>query len=173
MIDYRYRLFQLLNKELTFDVDLATVSCGLNAALFLIAAPEDGGKEKWGYAGAAYGTGGCDGQPFATPLVGSCDEIDLLEANALSQSFNAHHPCGPKGGFCNVTQDYGCGSNPYAAGFRDFHGRGATNAIDTTKPFTVVTRFVTVDGTDNGQLKEIQRSYIQDGRVIDYPTVRK
>ncbi len=56
-------MFKLLNKEFTFDVDLSTLSCGLNVALWMCAAPEDGGKERWGYSGAAYGTDTCDGQP--------------------------------------------------------------------------------------------------------------
>lgn len=36
-----------------------------------------------------------------------------------------------------------------------------------TKKLTIVTRFITGDGTDNGNLVEIKRYYIQDGKV--YP----
>ena len=32
---------------------------------------------------------------------------------------------------------------------------------------TVVTQFITSDGTDNGDLVEIRRLYVQDGKVID------
>ena len=32
---------------------------------------------------------------------------------------------------------------------------------------TVVTQFVTSDGTDNGDLVEIRRVYVQDGQVIE------
>ena len=46
----RYRMFALLNQELRFDVDLSTWGCGLNAALYFVAMPEDGG-ESIGYAG--------------------------------------------------------------------------------------------------------------------------
>jgi hypothetical protein len=45
-----------------------------------------------------------------------------------------------------------------------------TMQVDSTQRFTVVTRFVTVDGTDNGNLKEIQRFYIQKDRTIQQPT---
>ena len=38
--------------------------------------------------------------------------------------------------------------------------------MDTTKPFTIVTQFVTDDGTDTGTLKSINRFYVQDGKVI-------
>lgn len=36
---------------------------------------------------------------------------------------------------------------------------------------TVVTQFITTDGTDNGDLKEIRRYYVQNGRRIDLPAV--
>lgn len=39
--------------------------------------------------------------------------------------------------------------------------------VDTSKPFTVVTQFLTTDNTTNGTLGEIRRMYIQDGKLID------
>jgi cellulose 1,4-beta-cellobiosidase len=38
--------------------------------------------------------------------------------------------------------------------------------VDTSKPFTVVTQFISSDGTASGQLKEIRRLYIQRGKKI-------
>ena len=38
--------------------------------------------------------------------------------------------------------------------------------VDTTKVFTVVTQFITDDGTADGNLVEIKRFYVQDGTVI-------
>eukprot|EP00957_Ditylum_brightwellii_P208149 15356060-Ditylum_brightwellii.AAC.1 len=35
---------------------------------------------------------------------------------------------------------------------------------------TVVTQFLTTDGTDNGDLSEIRRFYVQDGVIIDSPS---
>jgi cellulose 1,4-beta-cellobiosidase len=49
-------------------------------------------------------------------------------------------------------------------GNKDFYGPEKT--VDTTKPFTIVTQFVTDDGTDSGTLKSIHRFYVQDGKVI-------
>lgn len=43
---------------------------------------------------------------------------------------------------------------------------GPAKNVDTTKPFTVVTQFVTTDGTANGDLAEIRRVYVQNGKVI-------
>jgi hypothetical protein len=39
--------------------------------------------------------------------------------------------------------------------------------VDTTRPFTVRTQFVTADGTDNGALSEIRRTYVQNGKTIE------
>ena len=38
--------------------------------------------------------------------------------------------------------------------------------LDTTKPMTVVTQFVTEDGSDSGRLKEIRRQWVQGGKVV-------
>jgi len=55
----KYQMFTLMNNEFTFDVDLSTVDCGLNAALYFVAMDEDGGTAKYSSnkAGAKYGTG--------------------------------------------------------------------------------------------------------------------
>lgn len=59
-----YQMFTLNNNEFTFDVDLSTVECGLNAALYFVAMEADGGKKSYStnQAGAKYGTGYCDAQ---------------------------------------------------------------------------------------------------------------
>ena len=60
----RYYMFKLKNQELSFDVDLSALGCGLNAALYLVQMEEDGGMSKHpsNKAGAKYGTGYCDAQ---------------------------------------------------------------------------------------------------------------
>ncbi len=49
-------------------------------------------------------------------------------------------------------------------GDTSFYGAGMT--IDTTKKFTVVSQFITNDGTSGGTLSEIRRFYVQNGVVI-------
>jgi cellulose 1,4-beta-cellobiosidase len=49
-------------------------------------------------------------------------------------------------------------------GNQSFLGMGKT--VDTTKPFTVVTQFITSDNTSSGPLSEIRRLYVQNGNVI-------
>ena len=156
-------MFNLINRELRFDVDVSTWGCGLNAALYLVVMPEDGGKANMGYSGPTYGTGYCDAQigPWT-----SCVEMDIWESNSLANALTTHG-CSSTGN-CDPA---GCGFNAYGLGNKNFYGRGATNQVDTTQPFTVVTRFVTNDGTDDGYLTEIQRSYIQSGRTIPNPAV--
>ena len=62
--DSHYQLFQLLNQEFTFDVDMSNLPCGLNGALYLSEMDADGGLAKYptNKAGAKYGTGYCDSQ---------------------------------------------------------------------------------------------------------------
>lgn len=59
-----YQMFTLLNNEFAFDVDLSTVECGINSALYFVPMKPDGGKsgEPNNNAGAKYGTGYCDSQ---------------------------------------------------------------------------------------------------------------
>ena len=58
----------------------------------------------------------------------------------------------------------GCDFNSFRMGDTSFLGPGLT--VDTTKPITVVTQFVTSDGTQAGDLTEIRRVYVQNGKVI-------
>ena len=70
--DSKYKMFKLKNKELTFDVDVSNMPCGLNGALYSVGVPEDGGMSSGANgnataggnnaAGAKHGTGRCDAQ---------------------------------------------------------------------------------------------------------------
>ncbi|KAI2624735.1 putative cellulose 1, 4-beta-cellobiosidase [Xylaria nigripes] len=128
-----YQTFTLANNELAFDVDLSTVDCGLNAALYFVSMPEDGGmsSEPNNKAGAKYGTGYCDAQcardlkfvggkaniegwapspnnPNAGvgPYGACCPEIDIWESN--SHSFTSTlHPC--ENTAYHVCETSGCG----------------------------------------------------------------
>ena len=57
--DDKYQMFTLMGNEFAFDVDLSTVECGLNSALYFVAMEEDGGMASYpsNQAGAKYGTG--------------------------------------------------------------------------------------------------------------------
>jgi cellulose 1,4-beta-cellobiosidase len=200
--DDHYKTFKLLNQEFTFDVDASQLPCGVIGALYFVQMDADGGKSKYpgNAAGAAYGTGYCDAQcphslkfvngeanvenwvpSKSDPKAGSgkygtcCPEMDIWEANQISNSLSPH-PCTVNGqtrcltaAECSVCDKDGCSWNPYRMGNKTFYGPGSQFTIDSTKPLTVVTRFITSDGTANGDLVEIKRLYKQDGKTYEMP----
>merc|ERR1740121_492567 len=110
-----------------------------------------------------------------------CTEVDIWEANSVATAFTMHpctiegtHLC--KGKECGdnakkerydgVCDKDGCDFNSYRMGVENFFGPGPDYTVDTEKPMTVVTQFVTDDGTDDGDLVEVRRLYVQGGKVI-------
>jgi len=63
----------------------------------------------------------------------------------------------------------GCDYALYRLGNHDFYGPGLT--VDSDQPFTLITQFITADGTDTGELVEIRRIYMQYGEVYENPAV--
>jgi cellulose 1,4-beta-cellobiosidase len=198
----KYRMFNLLNKEFTFDVDVSKLPCGVNGAVYFSEMDEDGGLSRFegNKAGAKYGTGYCDAQcprdikfingeanvegwggdggNSGTGKYGTCcAEMDIWEANSDATAYTPH-PCKVfeqtrcEGVDCGVGEDRysamcdkdGCDFNSFRMGNKEFYGPDMV--VDTTKPFTLVTQFVTDDGTDTGALKSIHRFYVQDGTVV-------
>ncbi|KAF9886505.1 hypothetical protein FE257_011412 [Aspergillus nanangensis] len=166
--DGDYVMMKLLGQELSFDVDLSTLPCGENGALYLSEMSATGGANQYNTAGAKYGSGYCDAQcPVQTWRNGTlntggqgycCNEMDILEANSRANAFTPH-PCSSSD--CDKG---GCGFNPYALGQQNYWSPGGT--VDTSKPFTITTQFVTSDGTTTGKLTEIRRQYIQNSKLI-------
>ncbi|KAG8157250.1 hypothetical protein KVR01_012958 [Diaporthe batatas] len=165
-----YVSFQLLGQELTFDVDLSTLPCGQNGALYLSEMDITGGRSDVNTGAANYGSGYCDAQcPVQTWKNGTlntdksaycCNEMDILESNRAAASFTPH-PCNDDVTDCDKG---GCGFNPYSQGYKNYWAPGGT--LDTSKPFTVTTQFVTDDGTTAGTLSEIRRVYQQGGVTV-------
>jgi cellulase len=166
--DGNYPQVKLLGQELTFTVDLSDLPCGENGALYLSEMDPSGGRNEYNQGGANYGSGYCDAQcPVQTWKNGTlntsgagycCNEMDILEANSRANAFTPH-PCTDTD--CDKS---GCGFNPYAQGFTNYYGPGGT--VDTSKPFTVVTQFITDDGSTKGTLTKITRKYIQNGKLV-------
>ncbi|KAJ7032516.1 cellulase [Mycena alexandri] len=181
-----YTDFKVMNQEFTFDINIANVPCGYNAALYFSEMEVDGGLSSLNKAGAKYGTGYCDSQcpkgdffdgiiNYNGSLGACCNEMDIWEANSKATQLTPH-PCNIpseitcSGSQCtSVCDPSGCDFNPFRMGNPSFYGPGMT--VDTNKPFTVVTQFVTDDGTATGTLSEIRRIYIQDGVVIQNAAV--
>lgn len=104
--------------------------------------------------------------------------MDIWEANSISAAYTPHvcsvdgqtrcegTECGDGDQrYEGVCDKDGCDFNSYRMGDTDFYGPGKT--VDTKSKFTVVTQFITDDGTDTGTLSEIRRKYVQGGKVID------
>lgn len=106
-----------------------------------------------------------------------CREMDIWEANVNAAAYTPHvctaegqtrcsgNDCGDGdnryGGVCDKD---GCDFNSYRLGDTSFLGIGMT--VNTSSKFTVVTQFITADNTNMGELSEIRRVYVQDGKVI-------
>jgi cellulose 1,4-beta-cellobiosidase len=205
--DSHYHMFKLKNKEFTFDVDVSNLPCGLNGALYFSEMPADGGMTGNNKAGAKFGTGYCDAQcPHDMKFINGeanilnwapspndpnagkgrygtcCAEMDIWEANSVSEAYTAHvcttsglyrcdgTQCGdsPNNRYGGVCDKDGCDFNPYRMGQKSFYGKGMQ--VDTSKPMTVVTQFITKDNSDNGDLTEIRRFFVQNGKVFANPT---
>merc|ERR1711967_147699 len=207
--DNAYQLFQLKNKEFTYTVDDSQLDCGLNGALYFAQMDADGGKSKYGNAGAQLGLGYCDAQcPHDLKFINGeanmegrvpsdtdknagvgkygscCTEIDIWEANKMSMAYTMHScspgeqtrcdgkDCGDNGEdrFSGMCDKNGCDIQPHRLGTHDFFGPGSDFQIDSTKPVTVTTQFITNDGTDHGKLTEVRQFYQQDGKTIEHPS---
>jgi len=204
--DTNYRLFKLLNQEFTFDVDVSMLDCGLNGALYFVEMDADGGLSYEGNnAGAKFGTGYCDAQcPHDIKWINGkansgdwtpsdndensgkghfgscCYEMDIWEANKISQAYTVHScdvdgqtqcegtDCGDNDTgerYDGVCDKDGCDFGNFRLGDLEFFGPGKT--VDSNQKMTVVTQFITDDGTDQGTLVEIRRKYVQNGQVIE------
>mmetsp|Transcript_91759 Transcript_91759/g.165699 ORF Transcript_91759/g.165699 Transcript_91759/m.165699 type:complete len:487 (-) Transcript_91759:329-1789(-) len=110
-----------------------------------------------------------------------CAEMDIWEANSRATAYTPH-PCSIEGSlrcegaacgdnegggrYDGVCDKDGCDFNSWRMGDEKFYGRHRDFAVDSAEPVTVVTQFITHDGTDSGDLVDIRRFYVQDGIVI-------
>ena len=103
--------------------------------------------------------------------------MDIWEANSVAAAYTPH-PCSVNsqtrctGADCGqgdnrydgLCDPDGCDFNSFRMGDKTFLGKGLT--VDTSRKFTIVTQFISDDGTSSGNLAEIRRFYVQDGKVI-------
>merc|ERR1712115_747560 len=114
-----------------------------------------------------------------------CTEIDLWEANNRGTAFTMHScatpndeqyrckgtACGDNGEdrFKGVCDKNGCDIQPYRLKEKKFWGVGKDFTVDSSKPVTVTTQFITDDGTDEGTIVEVKQFYTQNGKTIEHP----
>jgi len=154
----KYKMFKLLNKEFTFDVDVANLPCGLNGALYFVEMEEDGGMSKYpdNKCGAKLGTGYCDAQcPHDMKWIDGianmkgwssskvdgnvgygkhgtcCAELDVWEANRISTQMTVHSCEKPGQYMCEGIECGDTGSPDYAPSGQDrFKGVCDKNGCD-------------------------------------------
>ncbi|KAI1084173.1 glycoside hydrolase family 7 protein [Whalleya microplaca] len=175
-----YAVLHLRNQEISFDVDVSKLVCGMNGAMYLAEMNATGARSALNPAGAAYGTGYCNAQCPVLPFINGeanldshgscCSELDLWEANSVATALTPH-TCSAPGVFACAGAECGslgncdksgCPYNPYKLGNSTFYGPGSDTVIDTSRPFTVTTQFL----ESMGVMNEIRRTYVQDGRTI-------
>jgi cellulose 1,4-beta-cellobiosidase len=132
--DKEYKLFSMLEKEISFDIDVSNMPCGTNAAIYFSEMEKTGNMGTNNKAGAPYGTGYCDGQcardlkwvqgkansegwtpntadPYNNSGEGDmgacCAEMDLWEANMVATAFTPHPATNP--GLYVCMKDEECG----------------------------------------------------------------
>jgi len=171
-------LFNIPGNEFSFDVELSSMTCGFNAAVYLVGMDKNQG-------GAEAGTRYCDAQAVTDGSeVGTyCSEMDLFEGNTAAQQMTTHgciDKCasfsddgGCKSQGTNDICDHsGCGMNPFrygpGAGYssngfnENWYGAGSQYQLDSSQPFTITTQFL-------GDRTE--RFYTQNGMRIPLPTL--
>jgi len=168
-------LFQLESKEFSFDVELSSMTCGFNAAMYLVGMNKNQG-------GAEAGTKYCDAQAVGGTY---CSEMDIFEGNTAAQQMTTHGcvdqcasysddwDCKQGSRYEKTVCDHGgCGMNPFRYGpgtgystneFNEgWYGFGSQHQVDSAQPFTVTTRFYA---------DHIERFYTQNGLRIELPTL--
>lgn len=186
-----YQGFDMRGKEVSFTVDVSSLPCGLNGAVYFTEMPLVNSHSSGLDAsfGINYGDAQCPkdikyiGGKANMGAKGACsNEYDIWEANSRAQSI-ALHPCSIRGvygcandtecgvgaqRFKSVCDKNGADYNPNRHGLKNFYGIGPGFTVDTSKPFKVITQFP-VDST--GKISKVIRSYQQNGVTIEGPTL--
>ena len=116
-------------------MDISTAGCGCNGAFYAVAMP--GIAANGSYAPGGSGDFYCD----ANDVGGSwCTEIDLIEANTAAMAATPH-ACASPDASGHVAKCDGGGCSLGTKNNGTLFGPGAGFAIDTRRPFAVVTSF--------------------------------
>ncbi|KIN01738.1 glycoside hydrolase family 7 protein [Oidiodendron maius Zn] len=161
-----YDVFKPLNQELTFDVDVSRVSCGINGTLYL--------SEMIQIEAQNFVNG-----VVRTPLTRTIDLSSLISRQSWDglngACCNEMDTLGSQ--HCCITGPYTCSGSLCSSGDErydgvcdedgcDFNYYGPGKKIDTTHKFTVTAQFLSNNNCASGALSQVRRLYVQDGRVI-------
>lgn len=131
-----YFNFTLLNKELSYDIDLSAVGCSCNAALFFVSMPghHPNGSIAHGDMNPYY----CDANEIGGVW---CWEHDTIEGNKHTMATTPHTCDAPPGKYTSSCHKEGCRVNAF-----DVDPKGmcpdASCKIDTRKQFRLFQRYL-------------------------------
>eukprot|EP01120_Amphizonella_sp_Union-15-10_P013622 TRINITY_DN635_c0_g1_i1.p1 TRINITY_DN635_c0_g1~~TRINITY_DN635_c0_g1_i1.p1 ORF type:complete len:315 (-),score=61.11 TRINITY_DN635_c0_g1_i1:34-978(-) len=151
-----YLPFYLLDKTLSFDVDLSQASCGCNAALYLVSMPAYGSNQR--PDATTCGDYYCD----ANHVCGIyCPEMDIMEANTRGLHITPHKCNPPTGKYYSYCDGGGCSISVYQQD-SSAYGFGTNYRINTQEKFTLSISFQ----TQGGNLQRIVSTLTQNGRSV-------
>ncbi|KAH9820044.1 family 7 glycoside hydrolase [Melampsora americana] len=190
----RYVIHKLKGKEISVDVDVSRLGCGVNGQFYLTEMSEDGGSKNQTFMntdqlGSFSGTGYCSSacpadlafigtelnyelkRKGATPKGSCCNHMSLIGSNPFAQVMTAHScdASGPKictGKKCEQGPEGICDKN--GCEFNPYR-LGSTEFYGPGKAVDSKLPFkvVTQFITDSkGELSEVRRLYVQGGKVI-------
>jgi len=150
-----YYNFTLINKELSYDVDISTVGCSCNAALFFTSMP--GYAPDGSVAHGSYNPYYCDANDIGGVW---CWELDTLESNRHTMATTLHKCSSPAARYISSCDKVGCQTNAF---FVDRNGMCADShcKIDTRRPFRIFQSFEM--NSSSRQLSRISNRLVQAG----------
>eukprot|EP00931_Biecheleriopsis_adriatica_P044209 TRINITY_DN25267_c0_g1_i1.p1 TRINITY_DN25267_c0_g1~~TRINITY_DN25267_c0_g1_i1.p1 ORF type:complete len:305 (+),score=51.73 TRINITY_DN25267_c0_g1_i1:64-978(+) len=153
-----FKSFNLSEKELSYDVDLSSVDCSCNAALFFVSMP--GYSPNGSIAHGSYNPYYCDANKVGGVW---CWEYDSIEANMHTLQSTPHTCKQPAGGYISSCDRIGCMAN---ARLIDRHSMcpDAGCKINTKLPFRLHQQFVNEDG----KLSEIKSKMVQGNQTFEF-----
>uniref|UniRef100_A0A7S2R799 cellulase n=1 Tax=Rhizochromulina marina TaxID=1034831 RepID=A0A7S2R799_9STRA len=132
-----FQAFDLRGKTLGFTVDVSSVSCGCNAALYAVHMPAyDSSNSPTSTSSGDYY---CDASAVSGVY---CPEMDIMEANTGVLQSTAHSCTLSSGNYYSYCDSAGTGNSTRDVG-SDNYQEGSSTGIDSSQEFQVLISFFT------------------------------
>ena len=122
-----YVEYKLTNATISFNVDISTISCSCNAAIYFVSAPgyfPNGTLDPTNN----YYCGANDGADL-------CWEMDLMESNIYATQITPHQCDNPPGGYIDKCDGRGCYTNSYLVDENGMCPNSEKCKINTLMPY--------------------------------------
>lgn len=154
-----YHNFTLLDKEFSYDIDLSSVGCSCNAALFFVSMP--GYNPDGSVAKGEWNPYYCDANDIGGVW---CWEHDTIEGNMYAMATTPHTCNANPGQYISDCDKRGCQKISYYADPKGFCPDESCE-IDTRFPFRIHQRF---EANGAGKLIRIVNRLTQNGKVFTW-----